>query len=86
MYFRQNGADLDKLTGEVLAKLRGADITVRVSCSAANGKVQSFLRANAAILQRQYLDSSVTIKATLGKNQLPLLKRLSPKDLQVIEN
>jgi len=82
----RTGLNLDKLTGEVLAKLRGADITVRVSCSAANGKVQSFLRANAAILQRQYLDSSVTIKATLGKNQLPLLKRLSPKDLQVVEN
>ncbi len=82
----KTGLNLDKLAGVVLAKLRGADVTVRVSCSAGNGRVQSFLQANAAILEREYLDSSVTIKARLGKNQLPLLKKLRPKDLQVIES
>ncbi|RKY11143.1 MAG: GTPase HflX [Planctomycetota bacterium] len=82
----KTGLNLDKLTGRILAKLRGADVTVRVNCSAGNGKVISFLRANAAILDRQYLDSSVTIKATLGRNQLSLLKRFNPKTLQVIEN
>jgi len=82
----RTGLNLDKLAAPVLAKLRGADVTVRVSCSAGNGKVISFLRANANILDRRYLDSSVTIKARLGRNQLPLLKRLKPKDLEVVEN
>jgi GTP-binding protein HflX len=82
----KTGLNLDKLAGQVFAKLRGSDVTVSVHCSAGNGKVISFLRANAKILDRQYLDSSVTIKATLGQNQLPLLKRLNPKDLQVVEN
>jgi len=82
----KTGLNLNELAGVVLAKLRGGQVTVRVSCSAGNGKVISFLRANAAILEREYLDSSVTIKARLGKNQLPLLKRLKPKDLEVVEN
>jgi GTP-binding protein HflX len=82
----KTGLNLDKLAGRILAKLRGGQVTVRVSCSAGNGKVISFLRANAAILEREYLDSSVTIKARLGKNQLPFLKRLKPKDLEVVEN
>ena len=82
----KTGLNLNELAGQVLAKLRGGQVTVRVSCSAGNGKVISFLRANAAILEREYLDSSVTIKARLGKNQLPLLKRLKPKDLEVVES
>ena len=82
----KTGMNLDKLAETVLAKFRGGQVTVRVNCSAGNGKVQSFLRANAAILNRQYLDSSVTIEARLGKNQLPILKRLRPKELEVLEN
>lgn len=82
----KTGLNMGKLAGEVLAKLKGGQVTVRVNCSAGNGRVQSFLQANAAILEREYLDSSVTIKARLGKNQLPFLKRLKPKDLEVIEN
>jgi GTP-binding protein HflX len=82
----KTGMNLDKLAETVLAKFRGGQVTVRVNCSAGNGRVQSFLRASATILKRQYLDSSVTIEARLGKNQLPLLKRLEPKGLEVIEN
>jgi len=82
----KTGMNLDKLGEVVLAKFRGGEVLVQVSCSAGNGKVQSFLRANAAILDRRYLDSSVTIKARLGRNQLPLLKRLKPKGLEVVEN
>ena len=82
----KTGMNLDKLAQAVLAKFRGGEVLVRVNCSAGNGKVQSFLRANAAILEREYLDSSVTIKARLGKNQLGLLKRLRPKGLEVVES
>ena len=81
----KTGMNLDKLAGAVLAKFRGGEVLVEVNCSAGNGKVISFLRANAAILEREYLDSSVTIKARLGKNQLGLLKRLQPKGLEVVE-
>ena len=82
----KTGLNLDRLAAAVLAKIKGSDVTIHVSCSAGNGKVQSFLRANAAILDRQYIDSSVTIKARLGKNQLALLKRLKPRELEVIES
>ncbi len=82
----KTGMNLDKVAGAVLEKFRGTEVLVRVNCSAGNGRVQSFLRANAAILNRQYLDSSVTIEARLGKNQLPILKRLRPKELEVLDN
>ncbi len=82
----KTGTNLDKLAGAVLAKFRGGEVLIEVNCSAGNGKVISFLRANAKILEREYLDSSVTIKARLGKNQLPLLKRLQPKGLEVVES
>jgi GTP-binding protein HflX len=82
----KTGMNLDKLAGAVLTKFRGGEVLVQVNCSAGNGKVQSFLRANAKILEREYLDSSVTIKARLGKNQLPLLKRLQPRNLEVVES
>jgi len=80
----KTGMNLDKVAGAVLAKFRGTEVLVRVNCSAGNGRVLSFLRANAAIVNREYLDSSVTIEARLGKNQLPLLKRLRPKDLEIL--
>jgi GTP-binding protein HflX len=80
------GMNLDKVAGAVLAKFKGTEVTVRVNCSAGNGRVLSFLQANATVLEHQYLDSSVTIEARLGKNQLGPLKRLRPKDLEVLEN
>jgi GTP-binding protein HflX len=79
------GMNLDVVARTVLAKLRGSELLVEVNCSAGNGKVQHFLQANAKIVELEYLDNTVQIKARLGKNQLSLLKRLKPKQLQIIE-
>jgi len=46
--------------------------------------VQSFMRANATIINEQYVDSSVLIEARIGKNQLAQLKRLAPEKLEVL--
>ena len=81
----KTGMNLNQVAEAVLAKFKGTEVTVRINCSAGNGRVLSFLRANAAIVNREYLDSSIVIEARLGKNQLPLLKRLRPKELEVIE-
>jgi len=58
---------------------------VRVSSSQSNGKVQSFLRAHAQIINEQYLDSFVVIDARLGQNQLPDLKSLKPESIEFLE-
>ena len=81
----RTGMSLDKVAEAVLAKYKCGEVLVRINCSAGNGKVQSFLQANAEILNREYLDSSVAIEARLGKNQLPTLERLRPRKVEVLD-
>ncbi len=81
----KTGFGLDKLAEKVAEKYKGAEVHVRVSSSQSNGKVQSFLRAHAQIVNEQYLDSFVVIDAHLGQNQLPDLKRLHPDQLEIIQ-
>ena len=81
----KTGMSLDKVAEAVLAKYKCGEVLVRINCSAGNGKVQSFLQANAEILNREYLDSSVAIEARLGKSQLPTLERLRPRKVEVLD-
>jgi len=81
----KTGLNLDKLAEAVLGKFRSGEIAVIVTVSTADGKVQSFLRANANIMEQQYTDSQVKIKAILGTSQLNSLKRLNPDDIEIID-
>lgn len=81
----KTGLGLDNLTQAVLEKFKGAEVIVRVTSSQADGKVQSFLRANAVILEQQYYDGYVLIDAKLGQNQLLALKKLQPVQLTIKE-
>ena len=78
----KTGMNLEALHQAVLEKLRGMEVTVYVTNSAGDGRVQSFLRANGTILSEEYLDGTVEIEARLGRNQLPFLKRLKPITLK----
>jgi GTP-binding protein HflX len=82
----KTGFGLDKLAEKVVEKYKGAELLVRVSASQSNGKVQSFLRAHAQIINEQYLDSFVVIDARLGQNQLSDLQRLHPDQLEIIQS
>jgi GTP-binding protein HflX len=79
----KTGMNIDKLTEAVLDKYKKGEVLVRVSCHPGNGKVQSYLHANATIIKQQYSENSVQIEARLGKSQLPALKKLSPEKLTV---
>jgi len=81
----RTGFGLDKLAEKVTEKYKGDEVLVRVSASQSNGKVQSFLRAHAQIINEQYLDGFVLIDARLGQNQLPDLKKLHPDKFEIIE-
>jgi GTP-binding protein HflX len=81
----KTGFGLDKLAEKVAERYKGGEVLVRVSSSQSNGKVQSFLRAHAQILNEQYLDGFVLIDAHLGQNQLTDLKKLHPDQLEIIE-
>ena len=81
----KTGMNLDKLAQAVLEKYKKGEVLVRLTCHPGNGKVQSYLQANARILKREFTDDTVLIEARLGKTQLPALKRLSPRQLHILE-
>ena len=81
----RTGFGLDDLREAVAAKYKGTEVLLRIISSQSNGKVQSFLRAHGRIINEQYLDSSVSIEAWLGRNQLPELQRLRPEAIEIIE-
>ena len=82
----KTGLGLDELCRKVSAKYKGANLTLRVSSTQSNGKVQSFLRAYGTVVDEQYHDGRVTIDARLGRNQLTALKRLRPDKLEIIDS
>ncbi len=82
----RTGFGLDDLREAVATKYKGTEVFLRILSSQSNGKVQSFLRAHGRIISERYLDSSVSIEAWLGRNQLPELQRLRPEAIEVIED
>ena len=77
---------LDELCRKVTQHYRGGEHVLRVHCSQANGKVQSFLRAHGQILSEQYIDSSVIIDVRMGQKQLPELERLHPDKVEIVKD
>lgn len=80
----KTGMGLVKLHDTVLEKYNGGTVTARVTCLQSNGRVQSFLRANATILNERYTDSAALIEARIGKNQLGQLRRLGADEIEII--
>ncbi len=78
----RTGFGLAALSEAVCSVYRGPEVFVRVMSSHSNGKVQSFLRAQGAIVNEEYLDGSVLIDARLGRNQMGELRRLRPESIE----
>jgi GTPase len=82
----KTGMGLVKLHDAVLEKYHGGTVRVQVTTLQSNGKVQSFLRANAEILNEKYADNSVLIEVRIGKNQLGQLKRMGAENVKVLRS
>ena len=81
----KTGLGLEQLSETVLARYKGSELLLRVSSSQSDGRIQSFLRAYGRIVKEQYLNGSVQIDATLGRNQLPGLERLRPENIEIVQ-
>jgi len=77
---------LNALCEAVTARYKGTELLLRVTSSHANGKVQSFLRARGRIIKEHYNNSTATIEAQLGRNQLPELQRLGPESIEILQS
>jgi len=80
----RTGIHIDRLTRAVLERYHGGQTLVEVTCPAADGRVQSFLRAHARIIDVDYTDSMVRIRAHVGQTGLRQLRRLQPAGLQTL--
>lgn len=77
---------IEQLTSAVLEQYRGGELTLRVTSSTANGRLQSFLRAKGTIIDEQYTNEHVCINTRLGSNQLAQLKSLGPENVEIVSS
>ena len=80
----KTGMNLDQLTQQIAEKVSGRSVRVRVTLSHADGKLQSYLRTVGTELEEEYIDNTVQIETTLGKNKLAHLKRLGAKHIELL--
>jgi predicted metal-dependent hydrolase len=77
--------NLDVLKEKVLEIYAGGEVILRVTASAADGRIQNFLKANATVLQQQFTDSTVVMDIKLGKSQLAELERFKPIKIEYLD-
>jgi len=80
----RSGLGTDKLVEEVIRRVTGDQVRLRILYEQANGRIPSFMRANGKILSENYLDSQVIMEAYLGREQLPGLTKLQPSSWEII--
>lgn len=81
----KKGLNLEQLNQIVHAKYKGQEILLRITVSASNSKVPSFLSAFGQIVTQQYCDGLVIIEARLGQNQLAALERLGSEGIEIVQ-
>lgn len=81
----KTGMNLDVLKEKVLEIYTGGEVVLRVTASAADGRIQSYLKSNAVVLQQQFTDSTVVMDIKLGKSQLAKLERFKPVKIEYLD-
>lgn len=77
--------NLDKLAGAVAEKVRGGKVRLRLKVSHAEGKLISFLHANAYKIDEQYNGELVEIEVVLGRNQLLQLRKFGTPHYEILD-
>jgi GTP-binding protein HflX len=80
----KTGLNLDKVSAVIADKVRGGNVRFRIQISQADGKLLSFLRANAQRLDEQYDGDIVNLEATLGKHQFVLFRKLGARGYEML--
>ncbi|OQA03530.1 MAG: GTPase HflX [Planctomycetes bacterium ADurb.Bin401] len=81
----RTGWNLDMLKAKVLEAYNGGIVYLRITASAGDGKIQSYLKSHTTVLRQDYFDSTVVMEVKIGKNMLPDLKRFSPTQIEEIQ-
>jgi GTPase len=81
----KTGMNLDLLKEKTLEIYEGGLATLRITISAANGKIQNYLESAAEIIARQFGDNTVILDVRIGKNQVADLQRFKPTKIEKID-
>jgi GTPase len=81
----KTGLNLDKVSAVIADKVRGGNVHFRIQINQADGKLLSFLRANAQRLDEQYEGDIVNIETTLGKHQFVLFCKLGARGYEMLK-
>ncbi|MBN1786998.1 MAG: GTPase HflX [Sedimentisphaerales bacterium] len=81
----KTGMNLDLLKDRVMEIYTGGQVTLRITASAADGKIQGFLKSHTTVLEQNYSDSMVIMDIKVGKNQLHQLDRFKPVKIEEIK-
>jgi GTP-binding protein HflX len=80
----KTGLNLDKVSEVIADKVRGGNVRFRMQISQADGKLLSFLRANAQRMDEQYEGDLVNVEAILGKHQFVLFRKLGAQGYEML--
>jgi len=80
----RTGLNLDLLKQKVIEIYEGGVKSLRITASAGDGKIQSFLKSYAIIINQEYFDSTVVMDVKIGKNLMPSLRKLKPTRIEEI--
>lgn len=78
----KTGLNLDLLKQKVLEIYEGGLVYLRVTASAADGKIQNYLKSVANIIKQEYIDSKVVMELSIGKNLSHELHRFKPLEIE----
>jgi GTP-binding protein HflX len=81
----KTGLNLDLLKAKVIEIYNGGMLFLRITANAGDGKIQSYLKANAEVLKQDYTDNTVVMDVRLGKNQLAELQRFKSAQIERLD-
>ncbi len=78
----RTGLNLDLVKQKITEIYEGGMLSLRITANAGDGKIQSFLKSHATIINQEYTDSTVVMDVRIGKNLMTQLKRLKPTKIE----
>ena len=81
----KTGLNLDLLKEKVIEIYTGGMLYLRITASAGDGKIQSYLKSSTTVLKQDYLDSTVIMEVSMGKRQLAELQRFKPIQIEQLD-
>lgn len=80
----KTGAGSDKLVHDVLRRMRGLRVSLRLTADVRNGRLMQYLARHAEVSRQEYHDATVEMDAVMGVRQADQLVQFAP-DVTVLQ-